>query len=331
MRFLFRLDANTRVGLGHFYRCLTLAKALKSTLQAEVTFFTNPLDQNLLETLEKFEIKHTPTTNSDSISAHYDWVVIDHYEKGLDYEKDVTKTGARLLVFEDLLNRQHYCDVLLDPTYNRKHSDYNELLEKEAKLLLGSSYALLRDDFIKLRDAAKKKRQSNNEINRVLIAFGGADTKNMTGFVLEKISSQEHSFNIDIVLGGTAKHLEKIENQVGELSSSLYQLHINTPDVAKLILEADLGIGAGGGMSWERAILGLPTLAIQTAENQRDVLRSLSDEKVLLLTNQEKFMSDFECLCRERESRETFIENSFALCDGLGASRIVTAIKEFES
>ena len=166
------------------------------------------------------------------------------------------------MAIDDLANRVHDCDLLLDQNLHPNPQTYAGLVPSRCKVLLGPEYALLRDEFSKT-DRAQKIR---NEIERVLIFFGGSDLSNQTSKAIKAIASlKKENLKVDIVIGAANAHQDQIKELVKDHG---YHLHQQINNMAELMSKADLAIGAGGSTTWERLYMGLPTVVIAIAENQ---------------------------------------------------------------
>lgn len=205
-----------------------------------------------------------------------DWLVLDHY--ALDYRwQSACKTGFnKLMVIDDLVNRQHLCDLLLDQTFSRKPQEYQVLVPNHCQILTGAQYALLRPEFNQWRALSLAKRQ-DPVLNNILVNLGGVDKDNVTGALLRAInaSTLPESCTLTVVMGATAPHIEEIKTLAKEMKHPCQVLQgIN--NMAELMAHADFSIGAAGSTSWERCCLGLPTMMVILADNQRDIAYQLS-------------------------------------------------------
>lgn len=301
-----RVDSSVQMGTGHVMRCLTLAEQLASN-NYEVTFITRNYEGNLynlirekgfkvylldnpVEQYNKFLdscfIEHFKWLGIDQekdaneticiIKQNYfnkvDLLVIDHY--GLDYiwEKKMRSLVKEIFVIDDLADRHHDCDILLDQNFYINMEDrYKNLVGKDCQLKLGPKYALLRKEFIE----ARKKRRNINKVDRILIFFGGSDPTNETLKAIKAIQLlRNKNIYFDVVVGASNPNKQKIETITNKMKSANF--HCQTSKMAELMLSADLAIGAGGSTTWERCYLGLPTITITVAENQRNVNEDLS-------------------------------------------------------
>jgi UDP-2,4-diacetamido-2,4,6-trideoxy-beta-L-altropyranose hydrolase len=303
MKIAFRTDASSQIGTGHFMRCLTLAEELKKQSDG-ICFISRNLPLHLSEMLEVKEIKHIPLVDNgiaDSIdelahaswlgvsqaqdakatvkalSGHvYDWMVVDHYALDVRWESLVRPNVKKIMAIDDLADRDHDCDILLDQNYYADmQTRYNSKVPAHCQLLLGPSYALLREEFRFLREQANV---CNGEVKKVLVFFGGVDVDNYTLHAIHALSEINFGLHVDIVIGAQHPFRELIEKICAKYN---FVCHVQVSYMAKLMAEADLAIGAGGTSIWERCCLGLPTISICTAENQRKQIVDAAEDGYL--------------------------------------------------
>lgn len=303
----FRADASLEIGTGHVMRCLTLAKALQGQ-GAECLLLCRPHEGHLLDHItaqgvrvlaldapvvrrsETREPAHAPWVGAgwaedaretrDALAAQarggrVDWLVVDHYGLDARWERALRPATARLMVIDDLADRLHDCDLLLDQNLGRVAADYAALIPAGAHTLLGPSYALLRPEFAALR-AASLARRPAPQFRRVLVTMGGVDKDNATARVLEALDASPlgPDVAITVVMGATAPWLEVVRARAARMHRPTEVL-VGVRDMARLMAESDLAIGAGGSTTWERCALGLPTITVVLAENQKGVADGL--------------------------------------------------------
>lgn len=310
MKVVFRADASPSLGVGHIMRCLSLARFLltngskvrfvslkiptkvrKSILDAgceyreigepDIVSSAWPANSDLKVSStwsDDRQLEDAKRTSKSISDVHWDWIVVDHYSIDSSWERLIDMNTEKLLVIDDLANRSHSCDVLLDQTLGRKKADYKRYVADKTELLVGVSYALLRPEFKELRGYSFK-RKSGFLIKNVLICLGGGDEKNVTASVLEVLSeiTESQDWNITVVLGAASPWVEAIENLIESLKIKV-ELVFDRADMAQMMCEADLAIGGAGTSSWERCCLGLPSVMIVMAENQIEIALAL--EKV---------------------------------------------------
>ena len=177
------------------------------------------------------------------------------------------------MVIDDLANRSHDCDLLLDQNWFENMKDrYNGFVPIRCTKLLGPKYALLRPEFIEER---KKVKPHPGVVKRVFVFFGGSDPRNLTGKTLKILSEPELThLCVDVVVGVSNPNLEEIKKLVAEHENT--QLHIQVDDIAPIMGQADIAIGSGGVNTWERACLGLPSITVSFSDNHQLLLRDLA-------------------------------------------------------
>lgn len=356
MRVAFRVDASTRIGTGHVMRCLTLATALRER-GAECHFLHRRHPGHMAEMIRNhgFAAHELPQPKGpdpaevgeadyagwlgvesqrdaqETVKAlgeqSVDWLVVDHYALGAEWERAVRPWAEGIAVLDDLADRAHDCDCLMDQTHGRRESEYRPLVPEHCEVLTGAQYALLRKEFIKMREEALGRRdESGFQLSRILVGMGGSDPGNVTERALQGIASTGLWCSVDVIIGGGAPHLEGLIERWG--SGAGVDFYVDTPDVAQLMADADLGVGAGGTTSWERCCLGLPTLGVVVADNQKKIIESLASEGAV--ENLGEFDSDFpervkqslNSLSRDSERLGSMSRAARSVCDGQGAERV---------
>jgi UDP-2,4-diacetamido-2,4,6-trideoxy-beta-L-altropyranose hydrolase len=286
------------MGTGHFMRCLTLADVLQLR-GARVLFLSRALPVYLCDMLaakgmevDVFEsdvlsgiprdLSHSHWLESsqeqdaaDSILAlsgqHWDWLVVDHYALDVRWEAQLRVSAGKIMVIDDLADRVHDCDVLLDQNfYADMQTRYIGKVPENCQLLLGPRYALLRDEFRKMRYLVKPR---TGVVERILVFFGGVDADNYTRLAISALTELAiKNIHVDVVVG--AQHPNRLEIE-GVCAAQGYDCHVQTTRMAELMAAADLAIGAGGSATWERCCMGLPALLVAMADNQIDIAKSL--------------------------------------------------------
>lgn len=326
MKIVFRVDASVEIGTGHVMRCLTLANALREQ-GGECHFLCREHKGHLIEQIEEqgfqvYRLKYVPSAeiktlvstedtalpyhahwlgvpwqndaeNCRSILATFapDWLVVDHYALDARWERVTCPANTRLLAIDDLADREHLADVLLDQNLGRDIEDYTALVPAQCRCLIGPEFALLRPEFSQWRDDSLARRREQPSLKRLLITLGGVDKDNVTGQVLEALKAcdlPEHC-GITVIMGATAPWLDDVKIKVDALPWST-EVAVNVNNMARRMAEADLAIGAAGSTSWERCCLGLPTLMLVLAENQKAIAQAL--DKVGAAVCLEHFNSD---------------------------------------
>lgn len=296
MDVVIRADASSQLGTGHLMRCLTLARLLKQE-GVSVAFVSRGMPAALEHLITKDFSLHefgVPEEEEGSIAPEKDaletiqylnyrgrpdWIVIDNYSIGSNWERQIRPHARNIMVIDDLANRAHDCDVLLDqnlcPNFETR---YDALVPSHTRKLLGPRYALLRPEFYEARG---RLRTRDGQIRSILISFGGADPSNETAKVLEAMWLLGPSnIELEVVLGGSNPHVEAVSNLCSKFSHA--RLHRDVSNMAELMSKADLAIGAPGTTTWERCLLGLPTIAIVVAANQQPTSEGVSSAGALV-------------------------------------------------
>ena len=298
MRVVFRVDASNVIGTGHIKRCHTLATSLQKK-GAELHFIARAHLGHLGDMLARanFAVTLLPEPSGNSItqagygawlgvtqqedaaqtitalgSQQSDWLIVDHY--GLDrvWESRLRPHTRRLMVIDDLANRPHDCDVLLDQNYTDGGLErYQALVPRDCRLLLGPRYALLRPEYAQYRETLVPR---TDKINRIMVYMGGSDHTNITGMVLAALSTDKlANIDVDVVIGSSSLHNNAVIAQASARPRT--NIYNNRPHLADLMAKADLAIGAGGATTWERCCMNLTSLVITVAENQKQSISVL--------------------------------------------------------
>lgn len=305
LRVAFRTDASVQIGTGHVMRCLTLADALREQ-GAECLFICRPHTGHLMDlivqrghgtrSLPALDATHSPQAAgpahahwlgtdwaSDADDTHQaldaapvDWLVVDHYAIDATWEQALRPACRRLMVIDDLADRPHDCDLLLDQNLGQTAEDYACLIPNNTPTLIGPQYALLRPEFAQLR-AESLARRNSPQLKRLLITMGGVDKDNATGRVLDALntSALPPDLEITVVMGPHAPWLQQVQTQARQMHCPT-QVLVGVSDMARLMADSDLAIGAAGSTSWERCCLGLPTVQLVLAENQKEAANALA-------------------------------------------------------
>ena len=338
VRILVFPDCGPRIGGGHVMRCLTLARALTAR-GAAVTFAANPSAQAVLTNFGARDITVFPISDDleEAVPATLAWarswkadaVLLDHYFLGPEQEAAFGK-GRKLAVVDDLADRPRPADLLLNPGYGSRAEDYAALVPPGAVVLAGPAFALVRPEFAAHRERSLAHRHEGGHLKHVLISLGLTDVGGITGRVVKALRPKLEGLMLDVVMGDGAGSLPAMREQA-KTDCSL-RLHIDTHAMAELMVQADLCVGAGGGSAWERATVGLPTVTVVLADNQRPMAQAMArDGLTLALDAGDK---DFETqlivavqrLVEDSSLRRSLTEKAAAACDGQGAGRVAEAL-----
>ena len=357
----FRVDASRVIGSGHVMRCLTLADALVAS-GARCHFImreqSGSLESLVLERGHGVSMlpANAPLSSSvvlpgpahtgwlgpdwqadasDSIAAladlSPDWLVVDHYALEAQWEARLSGHAGRVMVIDDLADREHACDLLLDQNLGRADADYDGLVPIGAKRLTGPGYALLRGEFARAREQSLARR-AHGRLETILVSLGGVDKDNVTLDVVETLGDMDglDGCRLLVVLGAASPHRSTVAERLERLSLPA-ELYVNTDEMAELMARSDLAIGAAGGTAWERCCLGLPTLMVVMADNQRAGADALHKAGAAVnLGEPSGVRKRLEAAVKQVSNAATLCimaRRAAAICDGLGAARVVAAMR----
>lgn len=307
-RYAFRADASTGIGIGHLMRCLTLADRLKRKGGA-IHFISRDLPEVYREQVAarghglhllppaahpadlasgpahaawlgaRWDDDAAQTIEAIAAAGGADVLVIDHYAIDRRWESLLRPSVGLICVIDDLADRPHDCDVLLDQDYfPDPASRYAGLLPGHCHTLFGPGHALLREEFL---TASRSLRERDGAIRRILVFYGGADSDNLTGRTLDALLPYLGArLQVDIVVGAINPHVEALRVRCAGLPE--VRLHVQAGNMAELMAAADLAFGACGTATWERCLLGLPTVVVILAENQRESTQALVEAGVVV-------------------------------------------------
>jgi len=291
MNVVFRTDSSHNIGTGHVMRCLSLADATRRN-DTNISFVCREGLGNLISYIEnrgyevhllpgEIDIEKDRRLTKNILSKNEskpDWLIIDHYDIGIQWESAMYGLVNKIMVIDDLANRKHVCDLLLDQNYSKNEDRYSGLVSGNCIKLLGPKYSILRPQFQKVRNNLRKR---DGGVNRILVFMGGADPKNVTSKALRAIRMLDRSdIAVDVVIGNLNPFHEEIKNLISKIPNTI--CHHNVENMADLMLSADLCIGAGGTTTWERCCVGLPTMTIILAENQKSISENLDKKGALI-------------------------------------------------
>jgi UDP-2,4-diacetamido-2,4,6-trideoxy-beta-L-altropyranose hydrolase len=321
MKVIIRVDASLKMGTGHVMRCLTLAQVLKEN-GGDVEFICRKHEGNLIDKIHSsefavHELRLCEEIEFDNKLAHShwlgatqqqdaddcidilkvektNWLIVDHYALDEQWQKKLKPYYEKLMVIDDLADRKHQCDILLDQNFGRSSKDYEILTLKSTKLLMGPKYALLRPEFEKLRQYSLDRRKKAN-FKSLLINMGGTDPDNITEKVIEKLQVANLPKNviITIVMGKTAPHLQSVKRCASELPY-YSEVKVDVDNMAEIMANTDIAIGASGSTTWERCCLGVPTIQLITAFNQEFIAQKLEKINAVKLVNIDNMVKNLE-------------------------------------
>jgi UDP-2,4-diacetamido-2,4,6-trideoxy-beta-L-altropyranose hydrolase len=358
MEVLFRADASREIGTGHVMRCLTLADALRER-GAQCRFICRAHKGNLIELIAQrgYKVHALPevackvkSTNSDLAHASWldtdqatdaaetidllgedmvDWLIVDHYALDHRWEAALRPSCKQIMVIDDLADRRHDCDLLLDQNYGSSAERYKGHVPRHCTQLHGPDYALLKPAYAERRAQLEERTGATH---RVLIYFGGgADAPDLTGMALRAFNDPDlASIDLDIVVGAAYSHRASLEDAATKRGR--VTIHSQLPHLADLMAKADLAIGAGGATTWERCCMGLPSMVISVADNQRPACQALEKAGLILYLGEASAVSvhqvqqQLTASLKQPETLQRFSAVGMALVDALGTSKVVQAM-----
>lgn len=340
-RILFLADAGPQVGGGHVMRCLTLARAL-ARRGAECAFVESRAAAPILrrfgwpaQTLLAMAQAHDVAGligYAEAFADNFDAgvVVVDHYGMGAAQQGRLRRAARKIVALDDLADRRHDCDLLVDPGYGRRPEAYHALIPSGAAALTGPAYALIRPEFAAARPRALSRRARHGPAGRALVSLGLTDVGGITGRIVRTLAGALGDTRLDVVLGGEAQSLAALAEAAH--ADRRIRLWVDTSEMASLMADADVAVGAGGSSVWERAVVGLPSATVALAENQRAMAQHMAGAGLTLAVDAEA--EDFEArlleawgvLLADASLRWRLAESSAELCDGHGAERVADAI-----
>lgn len=335
---LIRCDASPEIGAGHVTRCLALAEALAET-GWRVSFAVGPGTTAMMPAIAAggFAVHELAGAAEDEPALlrghHPDGVAllaVDHYQRDIHFEEACRGWARQILVMDDATGRRHDCDILADAAASDR-SVYQGGVPAQARLLLGPAYALMRRAFVAQRAEALQRRDGR-AVEKILVSFGAADPWNATPAALDAVGSLADEISITVALSSRAPHLDEVRRKL----RGRMQLILDA-DMAELMTEANLAIGAAGASSYERAVLGLPAIIITLADNQRGLRRSLIrsgaaiDGGTLDGNFRTRLFTIVEKIVADGATRIRMARAASELVDGQGGRRVATAVRSMSA
>jgi UDP-2,4-diacetamido-2,4,6-trideoxy-beta-L-altropyranose hydrolase len=354
---VFRADASYKIGAGHLIRCLTLADAL-GYRGAQCCFVCRKVPPALGERIrsqghELIELAPAPDGDWDTgtqsgwlestqeedarqtrnalLGRRCNWLIVDHYGLDFRWERELREVAPAILVIDDLADRRHDCDLLLDQNY---YADltvrYENLLNTHTRCLLGPEYALLRPEFSVAR--------TNAEIppsNRLFVSMGANDPFRICMKVMESLQRLiPESLGADIVMGTDTIAQNEAAAFANELPGVVVHGFVNR--IADIMARCTIAVGAAGSSTWERCAMGLPSIVYVTADNQRKMAVDLARTGVITLLGEaanasiDSLADAIADLQHQPARRSRMRSDAMKLVDGQGAYRVADKIGEFE-
>ncbi|MBW1615136.1 MAG: UDP-2,4-diacetamido-2,4,6-trideoxy-beta-L-altropyranose hydrolase [Deltaproteobacteria bacterium] len=357
---IIRADAATQIGSGHIMRCLTLAEKLKED-GANVEFICREHKGNLINFINQkgFTVHRllqpanlppdaseyhqwlgaTQTEDAESVisvlnkkNKAIDWLIIDHYAIDYQWQQKLRPYTKKIMAIDDLANRKHDCDLLLDQNFYLEKDRYKNLVPKHCIQALGPKFALLRKEFA---EARKNLRKRTGEIKRILIFFGGSDNTNQTKKAISAIKLLNRpDIKVDVILGALNPNKEEIYKATKNSPNIFCYQNIN--NMAEFMAKADLAIGAGGSTTWERCCMGLPAIVLTISADQKKLSEDMFNQNYSYFQSKAEKISEqkltdlINSMLSDSKKFETLICKNIELVDGMGSKKVTAIINRVE-
>lgn len=273
---IFRCDASTELGWGHFRRCYALAEIAQQSGRYRVYFLTKPLPKALDKKLKEIHasVQTLPadaTLEQDLATLHsmFDMmtrktviVVIDHYDWTSEMFSEI-KDDARvaLVAFDDGLKRHYNVDFMINQNLDAESIMYST--SPNATRLLGPKYVMVRDEIHTLRQHPTERMAEGFQF---LVTLGGGDIWGHSLKAIEAVRQTNLKFETHVVVGAGWPHVERAKRMIG--NHPRIHLYEDPSFFPQLLARADLALCGAGGTTYELAYLGIPMLTIALVPHQ---------------------------------------------------------------
>jgi len=362
MKVVFRVDSSLQIGMGHISRCLSLADALSSK-GVDCFFICNAFEGNSIDTVVSRGYPAYAISNGSKFSARFkskipngecdvierevdaiqtrdvlskinpDWIVVDHYQIDVNWEKMVKLQCRRLMVIEDMPNRPHHCDLLVDHNAKRNACDYRLLIPDQSKILLGLDYLLISQEYEKYRMESLFNKNLGL-LNKILISMGGGDSSNITSEILDAIDAICSTFDIklSVVANSKSEGIDNLLLRIKQMTCDV-EIYLDMPNLTKLMADSDLAIGGAGVSAWERCIMGLPSIVCVLADNQKFIADALESSGAAKIVQGGSIKRDIGQILRELKLDEYSLKhmgnNAASMVSRSGVGRVVNEMLNY--
>lgn len=358
MKVAFRADASVQIGAGHVVRCKTLADELHNR-GAEVRFICSELSGNLLRLLQdagyqaiilqsrfgspdgarggsavgaKAQSVDAMQTIQELTRFEADWLVVDHYQLDAEWESLVRPHVRHLLVIDDLADRKHDCDAVLDPTYGETAGRYEGLVGTDTYCMCGSQYALLRPQFLARRPSCVTSIPSAQEM-RVHVFFGSTDLANHTRRFSDLLLDHFAGLEISAVVGPDYGFQDQLR-VLSEAHRGRFSWQSGVGDMAASMAACHVAFGAPGGATWERAALGLPAAYLAVSRSQEKILERLDANGLCIYLGaadqitDDAFLGGMRAFLTDTKSLENMGARGLQAIDAKGVQRVADLMEK---
>jgi UDP-2,4-diacetamido-2,4,6-trideoxy-beta-L-altropyranose hydrolase len=277
-------DSNQNIGEGHFWRCFNLAKILKKK-GTNFFFISNKLQKKFIKILNKENFDYIQVSSLKKISIiknlikkiKLDIFISDYYDLSEKNKKEIKKNINCFVVIDDHINKKHFCHIYINNNFmSGEVKNKIKKLNPKSILLLGNKYFIRNYEFFK----SKIKKIYKKKIKKIYVFFGSSDKSNETFKFIKSIEDLKN-LQFDILIGKLNKNYKQIKYYCKNQKNIKIFYNLTNYKTLKLMQKNDLYFGAGGVNLSESLFLGLPSIAICTADNQKEALKMLHKKKVV--------------------------------------------------
>lgn len=358
---VFRVDASLEIGTGHVMRCLTLADALRQkgalchficrehpgNLISEIrqrdypvyvlparAANSHPVSSGSLENEHWLQVSwaEDAAQSYDAMRAqrlHADWLIVDHYAIDSRWQTAMKDVFNKLFVIDDLADRGHVADLLLDQNLGRTDTDYDGRIPDGCVRLIGPEYALLRPEFTQWREYSLNRRE-HPELRNILVSMGGIDKDNTTSLALEALRTvmlPRHA-HIRVIMGSAAPWLEVVRKFASDMPVKT-TVYVKVENMAQMMADSDFAIGGAGTTTWERCVLGLPSMLFVLAQNQRELACAVQHAGAAVIGEFDRSSARLIAMMADAMRSASLVRASRlarGITDGRGAHRVVATM-----
>ena len=272
MTIIFRVNANVEIGTGHFYRCFSIALALRDH---HIIFLGDIQSKDLklrvlqegfklIEIPSHEEIKKDLETTLKILSVYgAKSLVVDIPNLDPVWEESIASLPIAFTLFVDRPSRIYFAKVIISPNLFVNHNPFDSFTKKHTEVLLGPSYLLFRPEFYGLNPYTR----SRGQIHSISSFFGGADPGYQSQMILKLAMSREFSpIKFSILAGELNPNYSQMLIEARRFTN--IEILSSTRNIAKLFLHSDLAFGSYGTSGWERCLTGTPSICTVQNEDQ---------------------------------------------------------------
>ena len=337
---VFRADADGRIGAGHVTRMMSLATQWMAEGGGAVFVGTAPesLIGRIVARGAAWEYSKPPNSVRSEAQALIDLcrnhgaevACVDGYDFDPGFISRVAGAGIRVVQFVDgVIWSEYGADIVVDQNLGAEDRDY-PMSRSGSIQLLGLQYLSLDGPFLEYVIGGSKRKAFSNS---VLITLGGADTEGLTLRVVDAVMAVEEAHHITVITGPANVRASEIEKK----SAGVDRIHVvrNTDDMASLMAASDVAVAAAGTTTWELLAMGVVPVLLSTTENQIPIADALGKTGAAINIGHvgEIRYSQIEKYVRgilsDSDYRGRLLDGARGLVDGLGAGRVITAVREF--